>query len=55
MDINQRNNTAVWDFWQRLNHVGEEELPSVIRRSVSDDVGWNVSVPIHRIRGVEAL
>lgn len=55
MDINQRNKTAVWDFWQRLHHVGEEELPGVIRGSVSDDVDWNVSAPIDRIRGVEAL
>ncbi len=53
--VNQDNKAAVWDFWQRLNHVDDAELPGVVRAAVSDDVDWNVSAPIDRIQGVEAL
>ena len=51
---NQINKEVVWDFWQKLNHVGVANVPDVVRAAVHDDVDWNVSAPIDRIVGVEA-
>ena len=51
---NQINKEVVWDFWQKLNHVGVANVPDVVRAAVHDDVEWNVSAPIDRIVGVEA-
>jgi len=53
--VNQNNKAAVWDFWQKLNHVGIENVPDVIRAAVHDDVDWNGSAPIDRLQGVDAL
>ena len=51
--LNQNNKEAVWDFWQKLNHVGVQNVPDVVRVAVHEDVDWNVSAPIDRIVGVE--
>lgn len=53
--LNQRNKDIVWDFWQKLNHVGAENAPAAIRAAVHDDVDWNGSAPIDQIVGVEGL
>jgi predicted ester cyclase len=53
--LNQQNKTAVWDYWQKLNHVGVENFPEVIRGAVHDDVNWNGSAPIDQLVGVDAL
>ena len=53
--LNQANKAAVWDFWQRLNHVGLENIPLVVAAAVHDDVNWNVSAPIDHISGAEAV
>ena len=53
--LNQANKEAVWDFWQKLNHVGSDHLPAVVRAALHDDVNWNVSAPIDQILGVDAL
>lgn len=52
---NQQNKERVWDFWQKLNHVGVENVPDVIRAAVHDDIDWNGSAPIDQIKGAEAL
>ncbi len=52
---NQINKEAVWDFWQKLNHVGIDNVPDVIRTAVHDDINWNGSAPIDQIQGAEAL
>ena len=44
--INQGNKEAVWDFWQKLNHVGADKVPDTVRAAVHGDVDWNVSAPI---------
>lgn len=54
-ESNQRNKEIVWDFWQKLNHVGVENIPNVIRAAVHEDVNWNGSAPINQLQGVEAL
>ena len=41
ISLNQANKTAVWDFWQKLNHVGAENVAEVIRAAVHEDVNWN--------------
>ena len=53
--LNQANKEAVWDFWQRLNYVGVNELPDLVEAAVHADVNWNVSAPIDQVLGVEAL
>ena len=53
--LNQQNKEKVWDFWQKLNHVGVENVPDVIRNAVHDDVDWNGSAPIDQIVGAEGL
>ena len=52
---NQENKAAVWDYWQKLNHVPNDEVADVIRSAVHDDVDWNGSAPIDQVRGVDAL
>ena len=53
--LNQRNKEIVWDYWQKLNHVGIDNVPAAIRAAVHDDVDWNGSAPIDQIVGVENL
>ncbi len=53
--LNQQNKEAVWDYWQKLNHVGVDNVPAVIRAAVHDDVNWNGSAPIDQIIGAENL
>ncbi len=55
ISLNQANKTAVWDFWQKLNHVGAENVAEVIRAAVHEDVNWNGSAPIDQLVGVDAL
>ena len=52
---NQRNKALVWDYWQKLNHVGVENAPAAIRAANQADVDWNGSAPIDRLQGVDAL
>ena len=54
-DLNQRNKEIVWDYWQKLNHVGVDNVPAAIRAAVHEDVNWNGSAPIDQILGVENL
>ena len=53
--VNQRNKEIVWDYWQKLNHVGLDNAPAAIRAAVHDDVHWNGSAPIDQLLGVENL
>ncbi len=52
---NQQNKAAVWDFWQKLNHVGPENAADVIRNACHEDIDWNGSAPIDQLVGVDAL
>lgn len=52
---NQQNKAVVWDYWQKLNHVGIDNVPAVIRAAFHDDVDWNGSAPIDQVQGAEAL
>lgn len=54
-ELNQENKEMIWDFWQKLNHVGAEHVPEVVHAALYEDVDWNVSAPIDQIRGVEAV
>jgi len=54
-ELNQRNKEVVWDYWQKLNHVGVDNVPAAIRAAVHDDVDWNGSAPIDQITGVDNL
>ena len=42
-ELNQRNKEVVWDYWQKLNHVGVANVPAAIRAAIHDDVDWNGS------------
>ena len=53
--LNQSNKAAVWDFWQKLNHVPNDQIADVIRAACHDDVDWNGSAPIDRLVGIDAL
>jgi len=53
--VNQNNKAAIWDFWQKLNHVGVDRVPEVIRAACHPDIDWNGSAPIDRVQGVDAL
>ncbi len=55
ISLNQANKTAVWDFWQKLNHAGADGTAEVIRAAVHEDVNWNGSAPIDQLLGVDAL
>ncbi|WP_420642546.1 ester cyclase [Candidatus Leptofilum sp.] len=54
-NVNQKNKAKVWDFWQKMNHVGADNMADVIRDAVHEDVDWNGSYPINQLKGVEAL
>ena len=54
-ELNQRNKALVWDYWQKLNHVGVENVPAAVRAAVHDDVDWNGSAPIDQLLGAENL
>ena len=51
--LNQDNKEAVWDFWQKLNHVGADNVPETVRAALHANVDWNVSAPIDQLVGVE--
>lgn len=53
--LNQKNKAAVWDYWQRLDHAGAENVADAVRRAVHSDVDWNGSAPIDRLKGVDEL
>ena len=53
--LNHDNKEMIWDFWQKLNHVGVANVPEVVHAALHEDVDWNVSAPIDRIRGIEAV
>ncbi len=53
--LSQKNKEIVWDFWQKLNHVGVDNLPDAIRAAVHVEVDLNASAPIDQIVGVEGL
>ena len=52
---NQENKAAVWDYWQKLNHVPNDQVADIIRSAVHDDVNWNGSAPIDQVQGVDDL
>ena len=52
---NQENKAAVWDYWQKLNHVPNDQVADIIRSAVHDDVNWNGSAPIDQVQGVDGL
>ncbi|MFT5196378.1 MAG: hypothetical protein ACI85U_003410, partial [Candidatus Promineifilaceae bacterium] len=52
---NQKNKEIVWDMWQKINHVGIDNVPDVIRAVMHKNVNWNASAPIDHIEGVEAV
>ncbi|WP_420631426.1 hypothetical protein [Candidatus Leptofilum sp.] len=52
---NQKNKAAVWDFWQKMNHVSNDDVPGVIRAAMHEDVNWNGSAPIDQVLGAEAV
>lgn len=52
---NQTNKAAVWDYWQKLNHVPNDQIADVVRAACHRDVDWNGSAPIDRLVGVDAL
>ena len=54
-NINQKNKSVVWDFWQKMNYVDSAGLERVIRAAVHDDVNWNGPHPINHLQGVEEL
>ena len=54
-DTNQQNKAAVWDFWQKMNHVEPENMTRVIREAMHEDVDWNGSQPINQLNGVDAV
>ena len=52
---NQKNKSVVWDYWQRMNHAEVRQIPALVRRAFHEDVDWNGSQPINKIRGADAL
>ena len=52
---NQRIKAIVWDFWQRMDHAGVEEIPGLVERFFHKDVDWNGSHPINQLLGTDAL
>ena len=52
---NQENKAAVWDYWQKLNHVHDDGIADIIQTAFHEDVNWNGSAPIDRVLGVDAL
>ena len=54
-EVNQTNKERVWDFWQRMNHIGPDGAADLIRSAFHEDVNWNASHPINQLEGVETL
>lgn len=53
--INQQNKEAVWDLWQRLNHVGTEGIATVLPTTVHPEVAWHGPHPINAQYGIDNL
>ena len=54
-ELNQRNKAKVWDYWQKLNHVGVDNVPDAVHAAVHEDVDWNGSAPIDQLLGADNL
>lgn len=52
---NQKNKEVVWDFWQRMNYATPEQVPTLVRAAVHEDINWNGPHPINRLQGADAL
>jgi predicted ester cyclase len=52
---NQKNKAFIWDFWQKMNHVGSDQIATVIQAAFHKDVNWNGPHPINQLEGVTAL
>ena len=50
-DITWQNKTAVWDLWQRLNHVSSDDIEGVLARHMAADVAWHGPHPINELHG----
>ena len=53
--INQKNKEIVWDFWQRMNHVAFDDIPTLVYTKMHDDIAWFGPQPINELKGVEAV
>ena len=53
--LNQENKAAVWDCWQKLNHVSDAGILAVLQERFAPDIAWHGPHPINEIDGVETL
>ena len=52
---NQRNKAIVWEYWQRMNHAHDSDVPAIVKRAFHKNVDWNGPQPINRLRGSDAV
>ena len=48
---NLENKKAVWDLWQRLNHVPIEDIEKTLAMHMAADVAWYGPHPINELPG----
>lgn len=52
-DINQQNKAIVWEFWERLNWVSDEDMSALIKANSHPDIAWHGPHPINELHGVD--
>mgnify|MGYP001825721293 FL=1 len=52
---NQKNKSAVWEYWQRMNHAESNQVRAIVKKAFHKDVIWKCSQPINEIRGADSL
>ncbi len=52
---NQKNKEFVWDFWQRMNFVGFDNIPQLVNTYMHNEIAWFGPQPINELSGAEAV
>ncbi len=52
---NQKNKSAVWDLWQRMNYAAPDSFDALFRTAAHEDINWNGSQPLNQVVGIDAV
>ena len=53
--INQKNKQLVWDFWQNLGNTKTDEIDSIVKNAVDENVVWHGFDPVNHLQGVRSF
>lgn len=53
--LNHKNKEFVWDFWQKMNYAGFDNIEKVVKSKMHKDIQWFGPQPINKLQGVDAV